>query len=120
MGRQGQLDKTFGALADPTRRAIVARLSSEAGRRQGGYLSVGTIAEPFEMSLPAVLKHIRVLEDAGLIEREKRGRTVEVSLISAGMREAMDWLADVEAFWNIRLDALARVVEAPDEEMGRM
>ena len=86
-----QLDRTFAALVDPTRRAILARLEREDGA------SVSELARPFAIKLPAVMKHLDVLEDAGLITRSKVGRTVTVRLSPEPMREAMDWLAPLRA-----------------------
>jgi DNA-binding transcriptional ArsR family regulator len=99
------LDDTFLALADGTRRAIVARLSDGEAR------AVSDLAAPFAMSLPAVLKHVNVLSEAGLLVREKRGRTVYCRLEPAPMREARAWLERYEKFWSERLDALAAYVE---------
>ena len=101
-----QLDQTFGALADGTRRAIVARLSEHES------LPVSAIAEPFEMSLPAVMKHLGVLERAGMISRTKVGRSVECRMIPDSMKDALDWLTRHEAFWNRQLDALTAFLEA--------
>lgn len=106
------LDATFGALADGTRRAILARLGAE------GDLPVSTLAEPFDMSLPAVMKHLGVLERAGLIGRTKVGRTVHCHMVPDSMKAAMDWLTRYEAFWTQQLDALAAFVEQPDELPG--
>jgi len=97
-----RLDGIFSALSDPTRRAVLARL------REAPELSVTTLAEPFAMSLPAVLKHLDVLEGAGLIARRKSGRTVSCRLNAAPMQEAQHWLARYERFWSSRLDALER------------
>jgi DNA-binding transcriptional ArsR family regulator len=83
---QERLDRTFAALVDPTRRAILARLEREDGT------SVSELARPFAIKLPAVMKHLDVLDDAGLITRSKIGRTVTVRLSSEPMREAMNWL----------------------------
>jgi DNA-binding transcriptional ArsR family regulator len=94
------LDATFAALSDPTRRAILARL----GERD---CAVTELAQPFTMSLPAVAKHLRVLERAGLVRREKIGRIVRCRLQAAPLRDAQRWLADYERFWRARLDALA-------------
>src|SRR5512137_2552444 len=80
------LDRTFAALADPTRRALLARLSEKED------LSVSELAKPFSMSLPAVMKHLDVLSDAGLVTRAKSGRTVACRLRAAPMQEANDWL----------------------------
>lgn len=99
------LDTTFAALADGTRRAMLARLASE------GDLAVSDLAQPFRMSLPAALKHVNVLSDAGLVRREKRGRTVHCRLIVQPMRDAVVWLERYEKFWNAQLDALQAFVE---------
>jgi DNA-binding transcriptional ArsR family regulator len=99
------LDLAFAALADPTRRAILDRLAREDG------LAVTAIAAPFAVSLPAVMKHLDVLARAGLVEREKTGRTVHCRLRAAPMETAMQWLARYERFWSERLDALAKFVE---------
>jgi DNA-binding transcriptional ArsR family regulator len=105
-----RLDRTFAALTDPTRRAILARLERE------DEASISALAEPFAIKLPAVMKHLDVLDDAGLIEREKHGRTVTVRLKAEPMREAMAWLSRYERFWTKRLDRLATYVEAKEAE----
>src|SRR5260221_649889 len=97
----GQLDRTFAALVDPTRRAILARLEREDGA------SVSALAKPFAIKLPAVMKHLDVLDDAGLTTRSKAGRTVTVRLSPAPMRGAMAWLRRYERFWSASLDPLA-------------
>ena len=94
------LSDVFGALADPTRRAILARLAL-------GEISVGELAEPFAMSLPAVSKHLTVLEDAGLIARETQGRRRRCHLNSVAMKEAADWIGQYRRFWEARFDSLA-------------
>ena len=99
------LDQTFAALADPTRRALLARLS---GRDS---LSVSELAQPFAMSLPAVMKHLDVLSDAGLVAREKTGRVVACTLTAKPMQQAMDWLGRYQQFWSESLDRLAAFVE---------
>jgi DNA-binding transcriptional ArsR family regulator len=104
-----QLDRTFSALVDPTRRAILARLEREPG------LSVTEIARPLPLKLPAVMKHLDVLSDAGLIARTKSGRTVSVELVAAPMQEAIAWLTRYERFWSASLDRLADFVEGEDE-----
>jgi DNA-binding transcriptional ArsR family regulator len=101
----GMLDRTFAALADPTRRELLARLSSRDG------LSISELAEPFAMSLPAVMKHLDVLTDAGLVAREKTGRVVACRLTAAPMREALAWLNRYERFWSDNLDRLTAFVE---------
>jgi DNA-binding transcriptional ArsR family regulator len=99
------LDRTFAALSDPTRRALLARL----GRRES--LSVSELAQPFAMSLPAIMKHLDVLSDAGLIVRTKTGRTVACQLTPAPMEQAMNWLARYERYWTEQLDRLAAFLE---------
>jgi len=101
------LDRVFSALSDPTRRALLERL---AGGRD---LSVSALAAPLPMSLPAVLKHLDVLEDAGLIARSKTGRTVACRLTPAPMEDAVAWLERYRRFWSESLDRLAAVVEDP-------
>jgi DNA-binding transcriptional ArsR family regulator len=103
--RPAHLDRAFAALADPTRRAILDRLARESE------LGVSEIAGPFAVSLPAVMKHLDVLARAGLIEREKTGRTVRCRLRAEPMETAMQWLARYERFWSEKLDALAKFVE---------
>jgi DNA-binding transcriptional ArsR family regulator len=93
------LDATFGALADPTRRAIVERLSR-------GEASVGELAEPFDMSLPAISKHLTVLERAGLVARMKDGRVRHCRLIDEPMRDALEWIGAYGSFWEDKLDSL--------------
>jgi DNA-binding transcriptional ArsR family regulator len=102
---QPSLDRTFAALADPTRRALLVQL----GEREE--VSVSELARPFSMSLPAVMKHLDVLSDAGLIAREKTGRTVVCRLRAAPMAEASEWLHRYEKFWSERLDRLAAFLE---------
>ena len=104
---QGSLDRTFAALADPTRRALLAQL----GEQQS--LSVSELARPLPMSLPAVMKHLDVLSDAGLITRTKTGRTVNCRLTAAPMEQAIDWLNRYQRFWSEQLDRLAAFVPQP-------
>jgi DNA-binding transcriptional ArsR family regulator len=99
------LDRTFAALADPTRRALLARL----GKRDS--ISVSELAQPFAMSLPAVMKHLDVLSDAGLIARTKNGRVVTCRLTADPMEQAMDWLNRYQRFWSENLDRLAAFME---------
>jgi DNA-binding transcriptional ArsR family regulator len=99
------LDRTFAALADPTRRALVVRLAQEPG------LSVSELAAPFPVSLPAIMKHLDVLSDAGLVARNKTGRTVACRLEAEPMRDAFEWLNRYERFWSDRLDNLAAFLE---------
>lgn len=99
------LDRTFSALSDPTRRTIVNRLALETD------VPVGEIARVFSMSLPAVIKHLDVLTDAGLIIRTRKGRAVTCRLAPAPMDEAMAWLTRNLGFWTVRLDALAELLD---------
>ncbi|HVY18354.1 MAG TPA: metalloregulator ArsR/SmtB family transcription factor [Rhodopila sp.] len=109
-----QLDRTFAALVDPTRRAILMRLEQE------GSISVGELARPFAIKLPAVMKHLDVLGAAGLVTRSKQGRTVAVRLAPDPMKEAMDWLRRYERFWSARLDRLVAYAEAQEAKAGTM
>lgn len=93
------LSHTFAALADPTRRAILARLAQ-------GEASVNQIAEPFAMSLPAISKHLRVLERSGLIERGRSAQWRPSRLKAAPLKDAADWLAQYRGFWEPSLDRL--------------
>lgn len=102
------LDRTFAALGDPTRRAIVSRLAA-------GAAATSALAAPFAMSLPAVLKHLRVLEEAGLVEREKVGRTVWCRLRPDAIAAASDWMAETRRFWDQRLDGLAALFDPKPE-----
>ncbi|RZN12582.1 transcriptional regulator [Bradyrhizobium genosp. SA-3] len=99
------LDRTFAALSDPTRRALLARLGEQDS------LSVSELAAPFPISLPAIMKHLDVLTDAGLIVREKTGRTVACRLTAQPMEQAMNWLNRYAQFWSDNLDRLAAFVE---------
>jgi DNA-binding transcriptional ArsR family regulator len=99
------LDRTFAALSDPTRRALIAQLEREEA------MSVSELARPFSISLPAIMKHLDVLSDAGLITRRKIGRTVTCQLAAAPMEQAMHWLEHYQRFWSERLDRLAAFVE---------
>ena len=105
------LNAVFSALADPTRRAILARLAL-------GESTVSELAEPFDMSLPAVSKHLKVLEGAGLLTRARRGRTHRCQLDGRAMREAADWIEHYRAFWDGRLDALAAYLDKKDSSGG--
>ncbi|HTG02221.1 MAG TPA: metalloregulator ArsR/SmtB family transcription factor [Nitrospirota bacterium] len=93
------LNETFAALADPTRRAILTRLAQ-------GETSTTALAEPFDVSLPAVMKHLRVLEDAGLIIREKEGRVSLCRLNAGPLQHVAEWINAYEQFWRIKLEGL--------------
>ena len=94
-----QLSSTFAALADPTRRAILSRLS-------GGEASVKELARPFEMTLPAISKHLKVLERAGLIERGREAQWRPCRLQAAPLQQASSWIEQYRQFWEQRLDRL--------------
>ncbi|MDP6428097.1 MAG: metalloregulator ArsR/SmtB family transcription factor [Rhodospirillales bacterium] len=94
------LDQTFSALSDPTRRAILARLAM-------GEASVGELAGPFDISLPAVSRHLKVLESAHLIEREKDAQFRRCRLNAGPLRDAADWISRYKEFWEDQLGALA-------------
>ena len=98
------MDRVFDALGDPTRRAILNSLRS-------GPATVSQLAEPFPVSLNAISKHLMVLERAGLIRREVRGREHHCRLEAARLRQAQSWLERYSGFWETRLDALERHIE---------
>ncbi|WP_175105806.1 ArsR/SmtB family transcription factor [Pararobbsia alpina] len=102
------LDAVFAALSDPTRRAVLEQLGT-------GSQSVTEMAQSHAMSLPGFMKHLRVLEQAGLIDRLKEGRVVHCELRAGPMRDASDWLAKYEKFWTGRLDALGRYLYHQEE-----
>ncbi len=97
----------FAALADPIRRGILEQLAK-------GETSVGELAEPYQVSAPAISRHLRVLESAGLMERTKRGRVHRCRLRTEPMNEAERWLADHKAFWEKRLDRLGDFLEGEE------
>ncbi len=98
------LSAAFQAMADPTRRAILARLAA-------GEATAGELAAPFSMSLPAVSKHLKVLEKAGLLVRRRDGRVHRCRLDPGPMRQAVDWIEAHRRFWETRLESLARFLE---------
>src|SRR3569833_1040002 len=104
-----ELDATFIALADPTRRAILARLMQ-------GEASVNELAEPFEISQPAISKHLKILERAGLVSRSAAGTRRPVKIEAAPMQQAVDWLEKYRKYWEVsygRLDALLEALQDP-------
>ena len=101
---QDHLDALYGALADPTRRAMVARL-------RGGPLSVSDLGEPFGITLAAVGKHVAALEHAGIVRTHKSGRVRSCALVPNGLSDAAAWIQEHERFWNARLDALETHLE---------
>src|SRR3954463_13588283 len=104
-----QLSETFSALADPTRRAILARLA-------GGEVSVKDLAEPFEMSLPAVSKHLKVLERAGLIARGRKAQWRPARLDAGRLKEVAEWVEHYRRFWTESLDRLEQYLEEQKTE----
>ncbi|HJT61226.1 MAG TPA: metalloregulator ArsR/SmtB family transcription factor [Burkholderiales bacterium] len=103
------LDDVFAALADSTRRGILESLSS------GGDVAVSELAAPHDMSLPGFMKHLKVLEDAGLVTRNKEGRVVSCTLEAQPMKQASAWMARYEKFWTEKLDSLARYLYQQEE-----
>ncbi len=112
---QRDLDHTFAALADPTRRAILARLA-------GGEASVGELAEPFDISLPAISKHLKVLERAGLISRGRDAQFRPCRLEPRALKAASDWLETYRIFWEQSLDHLElylKDLQGKEKKRGR-
>lgn len=104
------LDRTFSALAHPIRRAILTRLARD------GSASVSDLAEPFDVSLMAVSKHLKVMDEAGLVRREKDGRVHRCSFDPEAMDVAKDWIEHHRRYWTRQLDSLAAYLEAPDRD----
>jgi len=105
MVSENELSRTFEALASPTRRAILAHLAR-------GPATVGELAAPFDMSLPAISRHLKVLEGAGLIRRERHAQWRRCHLEPGPLREAALWIEHHQAFWEARFDALAHYLES--------
>ena len=103
------LDLVFGALADPTRRAVLKRLGE-------GEASIGELAQPFDMALPSLMKHVRVLEAVGLVESQKSGRVRTCRLKPAAMTDAEHWLVQQRAVWEARLDRLDAYVKTIEKK----
>lgn len=101
------LDRTFSALADPTRRDLLARL-------EGGERTLSDLAAPLPITLMAVQKHVRVLEEAGLVATRKLGRSRHVRLRAHGLHRASEWLKESEARWNAAFDRLEKILEEDD------
>jgi DNA-binding transcriptional ArsR family regulator len=106
--KDAELDAVFAALADPTRRRIIARLAR-------GEASVTELAAPFKMSLPAVSKHISVLERAGLLRREREGRVHRIQLEARPLASASAFIEHYRGFWEDTLEQLARYLEAEED-----
>lgn len=109
MVTNSQLDFTFGALADPIRRAILARLADRVA-------TVGELSRPFDVSRPAISKHLRVLERAGLVRRTRDGRFSRCGLDASPMRDAAEWVEQYRKFWEQRLDSLSRYLDAEERK----
>ncbi len=107
-----QLDLTFSALGDPTRRAIIQRLAS-------GRATVKELARPFRISLPAISKHLKILEQAGLLTRTKEGRTHHCELNTIPLKEANEWIAWHQQFWEQRFDALEHYLHSSDPPLSQ-
>lgn len=103
------LDAIFSALADPTRRAILARLAQ-------GEATVTELAEPFDMSQPAISKHLKVLENSGLIDRGQKKQSRPASLKAIPMKDAVDWLTEFRQFWSTSFDQLDELLETLDDK----
>lgn len=103
------LDSTFGALADPTRRAILSALML-------GQASISELAKPHRMSLPAVMKHLRVLEDAGLVSQKKSGRTRHCQLVAEPLKDAEQWINQYCVFWQNQFASLDRFLSQEEEK----
>jgi DNA-binding transcriptional ArsR family regulator len=106
---EAALDATFGALADPTRRAILARLAM-------GETTLQDLAAPYPMSLVAVMKHVRVLERADLVRTEKSGRVRRCRFSPAPLRNAAEWIRFYQAFWEQQFDSLEDYLSRPKKE----
>ena len=106
--RKPDIDRVFHAQGDATRRAILEKVSH-------GPISVSRLAEPFDMSLAAVVQHLQVLEESGLVQTEKVGRVRTCRIESAGLNAAMQWIGDRRSMWERRLDRLGDLLAEPDE-----
>ena len=112
---QDKLSNTFAALADPNRRAILARLAS-------GEASVSELAKPMKMTMPAVTKHLKVLQRAGLIRQERRAQWRPCYLVAEPLKEASDWMEKYRKFWEEsfdRLDEYLKVLQANETELKK-
>ena len=113
MNQAQRLDRTFAVLSDATRRAMLMQLEREEA------VSVSDLARPHAIKLPAIMKHLDILDEAGLITRAKTGRTVTVRLQPRPMREAMEWLRRYERFWTASLDRLTALAEARETDLRK-
>ncbi len=106
--KKPDIDRIFHALGDPTRRAIMEKLSA-------GPISVSQLAEPLDITLAAVVQHLQVLEDSGLVQTEKVGRVRTCRIEPAGLSAAERWIADRRSTWEHRLDRLGDLLAEPDQ-----
>jgi DNA-binding transcriptional ArsR family regulator len=106
--KKPDIDRIFHALGDPTRRAIMEKLSA-------GPVSVSQLAEPLDITLAAVVQHLQVLEDSGLVQTEKVGRVRTCRIEPAGLSAAEQWIADRRSMWERRLDRLGNLLAEPDQ-----
>lgn len=107
-----KLDRVFFALSDSTRRGILARLAQ-------GSTTIGELAAPYDISKPAISKHMKILENAGLIERTITGRQHQCTLTTAGLKTAEDWLNFHRRFWESRFDALSNLLQEEENKRRR-
>jgi DNA-binding transcriptional ArsR family regulator len=112
MKAEDQLSVIFAALADPTRRAILARLAD-------GDATVTELAEPFSISLPAISRHLKVLEHAGLISRSRSGQWLSSTLEAAPLKDATDWMERYRQFWDASFDRLDAHLRRVQQDRGR-
>lgn len=103
------LDTVFSAISDPTRRGILSQLKL-------GEASINQVAEPYNMSQPAISKHIRVLENAGLIKRRKQGTSYLLTLNAVPLEEASDWFEEYKQYWTVKLDQLENFLMQTEKE----
>jgi DNA-binding transcriptional ArsR family regulator len=113
VNKQRQITAVFAALADPTRRRILVRLADGEESR------VTALARPFRISLPAISRHLRVLEHARLIQRRRKGRVHLIRARAAGMKEAQKWMAQCAAHWDSRFDALEDLLKGEERKETR-
>src|SRR5450631_3781475 len=106
--KKPNIDRVFHALGDPTRRAILEKLSE-------GPISVSRLAEPLKITLAAVVQHLQVLEESGLVQTEKVGRVRTCSIAPGGLSVAEKWIGDLRSMWERRFDRLGKLLAEPDE-----
>ena len=112
VNNQKQITATFAALADPTRRRILLEVSNK------GETAVTTVAKPFRISLPAISRHLRVLENARLIDRRRQGRVHFIRARPSGLKQAQDWINRCAAAWQFSFDALDSLLEKEPQKQG--